>query len=142
MSKKTPSEQLIVHIQENDYTINTPTAGNIIDVESRKQTYSNNKYGSVVRSGTLGGNVAASLIEAFASFTVFIPDFRDNLRIDSLFELNPIQCKEIIKVYEDKFLPWYSDWMDYFSNDEEEQKDEKEEESSVKGTEEPSSADK
>jgi hypothetical protein len=113
--EQTPTKELAksikIKIQDNEYTIKFPNIGQIIDIESNKIGYSNGRYSQMARSGIVSTNIALELVEMTATFSVVIPQFITDLRVTSLFDLDPIAAKELCKEYREKFVPWYSEWI-------------------------------
>lgn len=118
-SKKELSRIIAIPLQGNNYTIEFPNVGQFIEIETMKVSLSSGVYRSLVSLRTFGGNLALDYVDAISTFSVLIPQLRKDLKIDSLLNLNPIEAKEITKVYKDIFLPWYSEWMKLLKEEEE-----------------------
>lgn len=105
-------KQIVLTIQGFNYTCTFPKVGQIIDIESNKLTFSNNKYPAMVKSNLVGANMALDLIESISYFSVLIPDLIKDLKINNIFDLDLISSREIVKVYKRDFLPWYNSFIE------------------------------
>lgn len=102
---------LKIVLQNNTIDIPFPSIGKIIDIETNKVAYSSGRYAQLIKGGIISSNVAVDLVEMAASFTVIIPDFDKMFKLDSIFDMNPIEAQEFLKEYKEKFFPWYSEWL-------------------------------
>lgn len=105
-----PPKTLTVEIKDNSYDIKFPDTGKLIDIEEIKSRVSNGNYNSFF-GGTLSAEMVRLLIDTIATFTILIPDLKKDLVVGSYFELELIDSIELLKVYRDKYLPWYNEWM-------------------------------
>jgi len=119
--KKDLSRTLVVKIQQNDYIVTFPNIGQIIDIESNKILYSNRQYSAMIKSGLATTNMALDLIEMTSCFTILIPALGKDLRLESIFDLDVISAKELVKAYKTVFLPWYLEWINVINEVEEKQ---------------------
>lgn len=114
---ETPNEKLKITIQKNEYEISFPNNGQLIDIETKKQSLSSGMMDSLLLGKTTSSNMAWMTISMIATFSILIPDLIKSLRVDSLLELTPIQSKEMVKVYMSEFLVWYHEWEDVINKD-------------------------
>jgi hypothetical protein len=121
-------QELIFKIGENIYHYKTFTAGNVIDIESTKMVYSNNTYSRLVQSGLYGAKFAQEIVECFAVLEVMMPkQFKDDLKIKSLFDLDLTNTLGLMKAYKEQIAPQYIALVDLFKSAfEETQKEDKE----------------
>lgn len=117
---KTPSKSLKAKFQGNEYLLNFPNVGQIIDIESLKVSLSGNSYRGMVSSSSKGAILALDLIDSIATFSVLIPSLKEDLNYINFTDLNPMDAQEIIVVYKKVFLPWYLKWVDALKVKEEE----------------------
>lgn len=113
-------KSITVKIEENEYTVEFPKVGDLIDIEIRKSLLSKNQYFGILSTGTVTANFALDMIDAASVFSVMIPELKEDLKVKNLMELSPIDAKKIIKVYKKDFLPWYDGWLEAIKGDEEE----------------------
>lgn len=101
-------KQILIKLQDNKFEVNFPNVGQIIDIEINKVSLGRGQYGNLVAAMSVGSVVALDLIDAFATFTVLIPDMIKGLNVKDLFELNPIDAQELVVQYKQVFFPWYN----------------------------------
>ena len=125
--KELPASKITLDIKigetENTYEISMPNNGQLIDVEVNKITYSNGV--NLSQPKTKAAMYAFLFNEMVATFSVMIPQLKEDLNVKSLFDLDPLKTKPLMKVYMDKFLPWWQKWEDIFIDMDEEETGEK-----------------
>lgn len=104
--KQLPSSQITVQIGKNTYTIKMPNYGQFIDMERLKYKLTGGTKDQMLFSNSNSSIAAFVYTEAIAALTILIPDLTKDLVATSLLELNPIQSKELIKVYTKQIDPW------------------------------------
>lgn len=109
-----------IKLQENEYAVNFPNVGQVIDIEVKKSMYSARQYSYLALSNLKSSNYALDLIETIAIFTTLIPKLEADLKVKTLFELDLISIKELVDQYKKVFLPWYEGWKQIIQLDEEE----------------------
>ena len=97
-------------IQNNEYEVEFPNQGQLIDIETNKILYSQGQYMALIRQNNISSNLTVDLIEIAATFPILIPELKKDLKTDSIFELDIISCLELTEVYNNDFLPWYNSW--------------------------------
>jgi len=121
---KTPNQTKTIKILQNEYTLNYPDTGGIIDIAATIDRISNGTYNSLIKTETFLAINARSTIEMVATFSVLIPKLKEDLKVASIFKLPAIQNKELVKVYLQDVAPWMLEW-DRFLNGYEEEVEEK-----------------
>lgn len=101
-------QPLSLKFKKQIYTANTPTVGDLWDVEVAKTVLSNGRYGAVMSNKTVWSENALDNIDMFAYLSVFLPKLIEDLKIDSWKELGVFDLEEIRKVYVAEFLPWFN----------------------------------
>jgi len=109
-----------IKLQENEYIVNFPNVGQVIDIEVKKSMYSARQYSYLALSNLKSSNYALDLIETIAIFTTLVPKLEEDLKVKSLFDLDLISIKELVDQYKKVFLPWYEGWKKIIQLDEEE----------------------
>ncbi len=109
--KELPASELVVEIGSNSYTIKFPIkTGVLIDIEALKINSSNGSFKDMIYGGE-SAKFAWLLVQAISTFTYLIPDLQKHLLVPSLYDLDIVQSKSLIKAYK-KFAPWYQEWQD------------------------------
>lgn len=120
----------VIKIAEKDYTVKFPTVGQIMDIEQRKQILTASTYGAMVRTITRSSVFTLELVDAISCFTVLLPELSKDLDVKSYLDMDAFQGRELVKVYNEDFRPWFQPFLKelYKDMDEEVEEVEKEEE--------------
>lgn len=103
--------EIVLSIKGVNYTINFPTIGQNIRIESLKQQFSDGQYANMVLSGMKSQSKALDAIDVLSYFTVLLPkEFFKDLNVASLEQIDAIDFQELIKVYKETFKPWINEW--------------------------------
>lgn len=98
-------------VKTNIYKIEDVRVGHFIDLEKVKASLSGGMYGSIFRMGTVASDEALTMIDIEAFFTVFVPKLLKDLQSDSFRDLGFADYNEIKKVYVEKVIPWYNEYV-------------------------------
>lgn len=120
-----PANHITVKIGINDYKIEFPNNDKLINIERYKQSLTGGTSQQMLQAGATGVQ-AYMLSEAIATFTILIPQLKDDLNVGSLLELNPLQSKNIRKAWE-KYYLWMEEWMKVLNDDSEVKEETKDE---------------
>lgn len=90
-------------------TAKFPNVGQLIDMESLKQGLTANRYGTMAASGVKSMYFALDLVDAIVFLQVMCPRVGRIMEVKNFTEMNPIDAKELITVYKEQILPWYSE---------------------------------
>jgi len=116
-TKSLPSKVITLEIGENSYEVKYPNNGQLIDIESLKITLSKGNLDGMLFARTPGSQLAFFTVEMISTFTILIPQLMKDIKVDSLLDLDPIETKGLIKVYQSQYYPWYKEWYDYINED-------------------------
>lgn len=105
------SRQIVVVVSGKNYTINFPSVGEFTRIESLKASMTNSQYGSMIFNQTIEAGIALDLVDMMATFSVLIPDLAKDLKPESFLKLDLLDAAELMKVYNQDFLPWYTSLM-------------------------------
>jgi len=92
---------------EKSYIVKYPTVGQLLEIESLKQSMSGGRYGIMAISGVKSMEFALDLIDSIAYFSILIPELRKQLEIKSFLDLDAITAKKLTITYRKQFNPWY-----------------------------------
>lgn len=95
-------------VKQNQYSIKTPTAGQLWDVEELKAVLSNGNYGNVLRNRTFWSEYSLDTIDMFAYLSIMCPDLIKDLNVTSWKQLDPFDLAELKAAYRAQFIPWFS----------------------------------
>ena len=119
----TPSRTVKIQIQNNSYDVSFPNNGQLIDIESLKIKMSNDTHGQMLFGTSNSSNAAYILVETIATYSILIPQLKQDLKVKSLLDLDFLQTKELTRTYNKIFYPWYKSWWDYINKPEEKEQD-------------------
>ena len=89
-------------------TVKFPNVGQMIDMESLKQSLTGNKYGSMSASGVKSMFFALDMVDALSFFEVMCPKIKRILEVKSFTEMSPEEMKPVVEVYKEHVAPWYN----------------------------------
>lgn len=116
--KTVPLREITVKIGSNNYKISLPTTGQEVDIEVRKDRYTQGAYKNLL-FGDDRGIKSYLAVGSIATFEVLIPDMKKDLQVTSLFELDMYQMKTVLKAYE-KYRAWIAEWEEFIQQEDEE----------------------
>lgn len=105
-----PSRSISFSIKDNNYHINYPNTGSLIDMEVMKVSLSRNTYDGIVSSRSTKAQYVQFIIDTIATFTVLCPSLRQDLKIAAFTELNVEDMNQLVKIYIEVVLPWLNEW--------------------------------
>lgn len=88
-------------------TVNFPNVGQMIDMESLKQSLTGNKYGAMSASGVKSMFYALDMVDSLSFFEVMCPKVKRILGVKSFTEMNPEDMKPLVEAYKKHIAPWY-----------------------------------
>ncbi len=104
-----------INIQDNTYEIKIPTVGELLDIENMKSNITSIGFDTRSEAGAYSSTLAA----AIAYFSVLIPNLKKDLTVGSLFKLDLVRSRTIVKAYVKQFKPWWDKWLEEINKDEE-----------------------
>jgi len=104
-------EKIDLVIKGKKYEVTFPNVGQLRKIASNKALLSNGMYRSIYTMATEEGDQALKVIDVEAIFSVLIPDLITELKPGSIGDLGLKDFKEIEKVYDEQFTPWFDAWM-------------------------------
>ena len=97
-----------VTIGEKSFVINFPNVGQMIDIESMKQSLTGNRYGSMASSGIASMYMALDVVDTISFLTICVPDIAKYYNIQDYTTLPADKMNQYVKLYKDEILPWYN----------------------------------
>ncbi|NIG54739.1 hypothetical protein [Chitinophaga sp. Cy-1792] len=114
--KKMPLRSVSVRIGNNDYTINYPNTGQLIDIDVLKAQFSGGNYEKLKYSYDAGFLRSAVTIDAVATLNVLLPQLKEDLTVKSLFALDRDKMEMVLSEYIAKIVPWFEEWDQLLAN--------------------------
>ena len=117
----------LVKIDGNDYIINFPNVGQMIEIEQLKLAYTNGRYIEFAMSNLVNHIFILDFVDAVSYLSVLIPELKKDLEIEEYTKMDSEKTKEIIRAYKEEFIPWFKpileDLYDFNKKAEKVQKD-------------------
>ena len=100
-------KSLNIKIGKNHYNINFPTVGQLMEIESLKFAYTDNKYAILATSGLRSNEFILDLADTIATFQTLIPEVADDYKITNWASADAFILKELVMAYKKQFYVWY-----------------------------------
>lgn len=97
-----------ITIGEKSFIVNFPNVGQMIDIESMKQSLTGNRYGSMASSGIASMYLALDIVDTIAFLTICVPDIAKYYNITDYSSLSSDKINTYVTVYKEQILPWYN----------------------------------
>lgn len=97
-----------ITIGEKSFIVNFPNVGQMIDIESMKQSLTGNRYGSMAASGIASMYLALDVADTIAFLTVCVPDVAKYYNIIDYSSLPADKMNVYVNIYKEQILPWYN----------------------------------
>lgn len=97
-----------ITIGEKSFVVNFPNVGQMIDIESMKQSLTGNRYGSMASSGIASMYMALDVVDTIAFLSVCVPDMAKYYNIQDYATLSADKMNQYVKIYKEELLPWYN----------------------------------
>lgn len=97
-----------ITIGEKSFIVNFPNVGQMIDIESMKQSLTGNRYGSMASSGIASMYLALDIVDTIAFLTICVPDIAKYYNITDYSGLSSDKINTYVTVYKEQILPWYN----------------------------------
>jgi hypothetical protein len=94
-----------------EFMVNFPNVGQLMEIESMKMILANGKYSELVNNSTKSSIFVLDLIDAFATFSTLIPDLKAQLPTKGYTTMDPKEAKELVKVFKEQFFGWFNEIM-------------------------------
>lgn len=100
-----------ITIKENEYVINYPTAGQLMDIEFLKVHLSKGRYSQLMSNGTMDSEYALDLVDTEAYLSVLLPGgaFKKDFNVESLRDLGLDDSLEVVKSFKEQVLPFIAE---------------------------------
>ena len=99
------------------YTVNFPNTGQYMDIMNTK----NRLMSNLVQTDAYSV-YAAILSEMIAVYSIMIPALKKDLNVDSIYDLDMIQSKELVDSYTTVYQSFFDNWMNLLTKPKEEKK--------------------
>lgn len=98
-------------IGEHQFIAKFPNVGQLIDLESYKQSLTNGRYGQMAASGIRSQYYALDLIDAIVFFQVVTPEVGKYFDISNFAAIQIDKAKPLIEAYQNDIRPWFEKTM-------------------------------
>lgn len=115
-----PNRVKKITVEGNNYDLNYPSTGGLIDIEVLKASLTNDKYESISYSGTNASTFVRYTVDMIASLSVMCPKLKADLKVKTFVELDPLTTKKLLNIYVKEVLPWLNEWEVVLGSDDSE----------------------
>lgn len=105
-----------INIGGKQYNVNFPNCGQIIDIESMKQSLTSGHYGEMVQSGIKSMYYALDIVDAISFVKTCMPEVARSYNVTNYTELAPEDVQEILTVYKQDIRPWIDETLNELKN--------------------------
>lgn len=113
-----------VTINGKSYKLKSPTVGQYQTLQALKMQYTRDKYGELVRSGTVAANISLDYADAFAHIHALFPEVLSTLKVQTYEQLEADDALELVKIYKKHILPFMQEWEKIFTKPDKDEGDE------------------
>lgn len=99
-------------VKNQEYTMEIPTAGQLIQIERQKSVLTGGNYGGIMANRTVGSEHALDIVDMTAYLSVLCPDLFASLKVDSLMDLDIFDMKQLHEVWTEDCVPWINEWQE------------------------------
>lgn len=105
-----------IKIKGKSYMVHFPNVGEMLDIEKFKFAFSKGEYVNLAISPLKIHLFSLDLIDAISFFSVLIPELKNDLNVSDWNKIDKELMKELVKVFNTQFLPWYKPLYDELLN--------------------------
>lgn len=111
-----PEIELKIKIKDTEFTIKYLNSGSMIDLAVLKAKLSDNQYTELAFQRSNESSLALRLIDTYAFFTIALPQLKNHLLKQSLYDLETEESLELIHIYNTNIEPWLNKWTEYLNS--------------------------
>ena len=112
--------EITVEYNGKKFQVKFPNVGQMIDIESLKNSLTMGKYGQFAASGVKSMYFILDVVDTIAFMTVMCPKLKNFLTDEDsdkdYTQMKPETVKELVMVYKKQILPWYSNILKFLYN--------------------------
>lgn len=97
---------ILWEVKGNTYTLNCPTMGQIVAMESNKALLTSGQYGRILNSMTKQANLALDAVDIQVTLSMTCPKFIEDLKPNGIMAMDPFDFIDLKKSYDKKVDPW------------------------------------
>lgn len=101
-----------VSLNGKDYIVGMPNVGQQMEIESLKMSLTNNNYGEMAKSGLRTHQYNLDLVDGLSYFSILIKDFRKDMKVESLMDMDAFLGKHVVQAFRKQFNPWYKAFVE------------------------------
>lgn len=99
-------------VKGQEYTMEIPTAGQLVQIERQKSALTGGNYGGIMSNKTVGSEQVLNIVDMAAYLSVLCPKLFEELKIDSLMDLDIFDMKQLQDTWEEDCIPWINSWQE------------------------------
>lgn len=107
--------EITISYNDKKFQVKFPNVGQLIDIESLKNSLTMGKYGQFAASGVKSMYFILDIVDTIAFLTVMCPKLKNFITEEEdgidYTQMKPETVKTLVTVYKEQILPWYSKIM-------------------------------
>lgn len=112
--------EITISYNDKKFQVKFPNVGQMIDIESLKNSLTMGKYGQFAASGVKSMYFILDVVDTIAFLTIMCPKLKNFITEEDsnqdYTQMKPETIKELVKVYKNQILPWYSNILKLLYN--------------------------
>lgn len=112
--------EITISYNDKKFQVKFPNVGQMIDIESLKNSLTMGKYGQFAASGVKSMYFILDVVDTIAFMTVMCPKLKNFITDEDsdkdYTQMKPETVKELVMVYKKQILPWYSNILKLLYN--------------------------
>lgn len=112
--------EITISYNDKKFQVKFPNVGQMIDIESLKNSLTMGKYGQFAASGVKSMYFILDVVDTIAFMTVMCPKLKNFITDEDsdkdYTQMKPEIVKELVMVYKKQILPWYSNILKLLYN--------------------------
>lgn len=112
--------EITISYNDKKFQVKFPNVGQLIDIESLKNSLTMGKYGQFAASGVKSMYFILDVVDTIAFMTVMCPKLKNFITDEDsdkdYTQMKPETVKELVMVYKKQILPWYSNILKFLYN--------------------------
>lgn len=112
---KMPQREKAVYFKGINYNIEFGNSGQLIQFQIKKQKFSRNEYENLASSNDVYSNYTGLIIETISFFSACCPKLLNDIKVNSLEDLNLADTAELTNLYLTEIRTWIDEWMNFIN---------------------------
>lgn len=94
------------------FPVNFPTVGDLLNIHSLQQQLTKGQYDKMATSNLAMPLALLDIVDAYSHFKILCPQLLSETGIKEMSDLNPVQGRDLGKIYTEQLYPWLKTMQD------------------------------